>query len=261
MKCCSCGQEIAESARFCTLCGARQNEPAPEPAPAPEVKEETIPVVRPEPVYKYTSDVVEEVKAEPEIVAEPVAEPAAEVAVEPIVIEPAIEPAPAPAIEPKVVAAPVAVAEPEPKAAYQPVYQAASPKPLYQLPEHRGLAKMFFLGLVTFGIYPMVVMSHIAEELNIVASRYDGQRTKQYLWACVLATLTLGVYSFVWIHNLCNRIGHELNRRDIKYKFSAKTFWLWGILGSLLIGIGPFIYLFKFCKATNLINRDYNQKG
>ena len=38
-------------------------------------------------------------------------------------------------------------------------------------------------------------------------------------------------------------------------------FWLWGILGSLLFGIGPLVYTYKLCKATNLMNRDYNING
>ena len=32
----------------------------------------------------------------------------------------------------------------------------------------------FFLPMITFGIYSMVIWSRIADELNIVACRYDG---------------------------------------------------------------------------------------
>lgn len=144
--------------------------------------------------------------------------------------------------------------------AYQPVQKPAAQRPAFQLPTRRGLGKMFWLGLLTFGIYNMAVMSRIPEEMNMVASRHDGQRTQQYLWAPVLAALTLGIYAFVWIHKLCNRMGNELKRRNIDYKFSASTFWLWNILGSFII-VGPFIYTHKMMKAMNLINRDYNEKG
>ena len=144
--------------------------------------------------------------------------------------------------------------------AYQPVQKPAAQRPAFQLPTRRGLGKMFWLGLLTFGIYNMAVMSRIPEEMNMVASRHDGQRTQQYFWAPVLAALTLGIYAFVWIHKLCNRMGNELKRRNIDYKFSASTFWLWNILGSFII-VGPFIYTHKMMKAMNLINRDYNEKG
>ncbi len=41
--------------------------------------------------------------------------------------------------------------------------------PVLKLRTERGLLKMVLLGIVTFGIYPLVVESHISEELNIVA--------------------------------------------------------------------------------------------
>ena len=251
MKCCSCGGEIRDDARFCPLCGAVQPELAAEPA-----------VVPAEPVVVPAQEVVAEpafIPAEP--VVAPVAEPEVIPAYEPA---PAVEPAPQPKYEyvpqPEPVAAPVATAQP----VYQTVYQTAAPVSYatsYQLPDRRGLCKMFFLGLITGGIYNMVIMSRIAEEINMVASKHDGQRTQQYYWMLMLTGLTLGIYAFVWIHGLCNRIGGEVKRRGINYKFGASTFWLWGILGSLLFGIGPLVYTYKLCKATNLMNRDYNING
>ena len=132
--------------------------------------------------------------------------------------------------------------------------------PRIQLPTKRGLGKMIFLGLLTLGIYPIVIWSRIVTELNIVASRYDGKRTMPYFAACMLAPITLGIYAWVWIHNFCNRIGDELRRRGIDYKFGASTFWLWGMLGSLII-VGPFIFTHKLMKSMNLINADFNIRG
>ena len=76
----------------------------------------------------------------------------------------------------------------------------------------------------------------------------------------VVAPLTLGIASIVWIHKLSNRIGNELSRRQLNYQFSAGTFWGWCILGSIIV-VGPFIYLHKLCKSMNMICEDYNQKG
>lgn len=252
MKCCSCGGEIRDDARFCPLCGASQEAPAPaaepafipaEPAYVPEEPVyEPAPVAEPEPIQVY------------EPTPAPVNEPAPAPAPAP---QPKYEYVPQP--EPVPVAAPVATAQP----VYQTVYQSAAPvsnAPRYQLPDRRGMWKMLLLGLVTGGIYNMVIMSRIAEEINMVASKHDGQRTQQYFWASMLTALTLGIYAFVWIHGLCNRMGGELKRRGINYKFSAASFWLWNFLGVLII-VGPFIYLHKFCKAMNLINRDYNING
>ena len=129
-----------------------------------------------------------------------------------------------------------------------------------QLPTQRGLGKMFFLGILTCGIYPTVIWSRIVTELNLAASRYDGKRTMPYFGMCMLATITLGIYPLVWIHNFCNRIGAELERRNIEYEFGARTFWLWGVLGSLILA-GPFVFTHKLMKSMNQINKDFNNCG
>ena len=134
------------------------------------------------------------------------------------------------------------------------------PAPRIELPVKRGLGRMIFLGLLTLGIYPTVIWSRIVTELNIAASRHDGRRTVSYFGACMLSLLTLGIYGWVWMHNFCSRIGEELQRRGVDYRFGASTFWLWGVLGSLIV-VGPFIFTHKLMKSMNLINADFNVKG
>ena len=137
----------------------------------------------------------------------------------------------------------------------------ASNAPVMQLRTERGLAKMFFLGLITFGIYPLVVESHISEELNLVINNRDGRHTMHYcLIYFIFSWLTFGIAPLVWYHRTSQRMGDELKRRGVEYEFGASDFWLWCILGSLIV-VGPFIYLYKRMKAMNLINSDYNQKG
>lgn len=138
--------------------------------------------------------------------------------------------------------------------------QARPAAPRIQLPTGRGLAKMFFLGILTLGIYPTVIWSRIVTELNLAASRYDGKRTMPYFAMCILAPITLGIYLPVWFHGFCSRVGEELKRRNIDYQFGAKTFWLWNVLGSLIL-VGPFIFVHKLMKAMNRINGDFNRRG
>ena len=135
-----------------------------------------------------------------------------------------------------------------------------APAPKLQLPTCRGLGKMFFLGLLTFGIYPTVIWSRIVTELNLVASRYDGKRTMPYFAMYLLAPLTLGIYPLVWMHKFCGRIRRELDRRTIGWEFGPRTFWLWGVLGSLIL-VGPFIFCHKLMVAMNKLNGDYNING
>ena len=133
--------------------------------------------------------------------------------------------------------------------------------PVGQLKTNKGLLKTILLALITFGIYPLVVMSAVSSEINIVASRYDGKKTMHYcLLLFIVAPLTFGIAGIVWSHRISNRIGNELKRRGINYDFSATDFWLWNVLGSLIV-VGPFVYLHKMFKAVNLMNAHYNVNG
>lgn len=125
---------------------------------------------------------------------------------------------------------------------------------------NRGMVKFVLLSIITLGIYGLVVMSHISEEINQVASSRDGKHTMHYcLVFFIFSWLTLGIVPLVWNHRICNRMGDELAARNIPYNISAGTFWGWDFFGTLIL-VGPFIFLHKFFKSMNLINEDYNKK-
>lgn len=133
--------------------------------------------------------------------------------------------------------------------------------PVGQLKTNRGLLKFILLGIITFGIYPLVFYSSISSDVNIICSRYDGRKTMHYcLLFFIISPITFGIASIVWAHNISERIGNEIRRRGIVYSFGATDYWLWNVLGSLIV-VGPFIYLHKLAKAMNLLSADYNVKG
>lgn len=143
------------------------------------------------------------------------------------------------------------------------VYQTPerSTRPVGQLKTNRGLLKYILLGIITFGIYPLVVMSTISSDINIIASRYDGRKTMHYcLLTFIIVPITFGIAAFVWYHKISNRIHNELVRRNIGYDFSASTFWLWNILGAFIV-VGPFVYAHKLFKSMNLLAENYNING
>ena len=158
-------------------------------------------------------------------------------------------------------AAPASNQAPQAAPAYGQAPQAApvySQAPAKQLRTNRSFIKTFLLSMITFGIYGLCVYSHVGEELNMVATPHDGKHTTHFcLVFFILSWLTAGIYPLVWNHKICNRMAGELNRRSINYSFSASTFWLWGILGSLIV-VGPIVYTHKLLKAMNLINASYN---
>ena len=122
---------------------------------------------------------------------------------------------------------------------------------------NRGLLKYVLLSLITFGIYGLVVMTHISMEIDTIASPRDHKNTMNYLLVFFfLGPITLGIYTLIWNHQLSNRIGDELKARNLGYEFDAGTFWGWGFFGSLIL-IGPFVFVHKLLKSMNLINESY----
>lgn len=139
---------------------------------------------------------------------------------------------------------------------YQP-----SPAIVGQIKANRSLLKFFLLNIVTLGIYSIFYYSNISTDINVIASRYDGKKTMHFcLMFFVVSPLTLGIGGIVWMHNISARIGNELNRRGINDNFGASTFWLWAILGSLII-VGPFVYIYKLSNAINMLAENYNING
>ena len=140
-------------------------------------------------------------------------------------------------------------------------YNAEFNPPAAKRKTNKGLLKYILLSFITFGIYPVVVMSVLSDDVNIIASKYDGKHSMHFcLLFFLVAPITCGIAAIVWYHNISDRIGMELARRGISYHFGAADYWLWSVLGSL-IGVGPFIYMYKLFKATNLMCEDYNLRG
>lgn len=134
--------------------------------------------------------------------------------------------------------------------------------PVIQLKTNRGWLKTILLSIITLGIYPLVLFSCISSDINTIASRYDGKKTMHFcLLAFIITPITFGIGAIVWYHRISARIGKELTRRAIPYSFGAGSFWGWNVLGSLLFGIGPIIYLHKLCKSMNLLSADFNING
>lgn len=259
MKCHYCGTEVAENELYCRNCGTRQQ---------PELRQEPVAAA---------------VAAEPAPVCEAPAAPAA--------MEPAPTLRPAPFYEEKTFGWQPYGGAPAPEEPLFDFEKSAFPKaPKIQLPTKRGLAKMIIFSILTLGIYPMVIWSRLAGEVNMVASRYDGERSMSFFGMLMLSPVTLGIHSLVWIHKLCRRIGAELQRRNVNYSFGARDFWLWnvllGCLSSVLTGVGtylaaadvqviflilicvgmialagPFVFIHKLMKAMNKINEDFNVNG
>lgn len=154
--------------------------------------------------------------------------------------------------------------QPAPQQGYYPQSPNVLPTiqaPVGQVNTHRGLLKFILLGIITLGIYDIVVMTESTNTLNKIANRYDGKKTMHYcLMFFLVGWITFGIAWFVWGHKISNRIGDELERRGYARILSASDYWLWSVLGTVIV-VGPFIYLYKFFKAMNVLSEDYNHRG
>jgi len=129
------------------------------------------------------------------------------------------------------------------------------------LREKRSFTAFFFFSLLTLGIYSIVQMYHITQEINLIASPRDGKHTMNYLLMIfVLSWLTLGIAPLIWYHRISNRIGEELISMGSHREFGSEDFWLWYIVGSVIY-IGPCVYTYKLLHSMNEINAHYNQQG
>ncbi len=136
-----------------------------------------------------------------------------------------------------------------------------NPAPVGQLKTNRGLLKFILLSIITLGIYSIVFFSGISTDINAIASRYDGKKTMHYcLLFFLVGPITLGIADLVWFHKISARIGAEANRRGLNVSFGAASFWLWNVLGALII-VGPFVYLYKLSATMNALAENYNRVG
>jgi len=144
--------------------------------------------------------------------------------------------------------------------------------------------------ILTSGIYHLVCFYNIGADLNRIAGRFDGQKTRNYVLISLAVYVTAFLFTFlglmlvwfvdrwtmfyvlrililamiavsalycIWHHQLSKRIGRELWRRGIVYPISASTYWLWSVLGSFIL-VGRFIYTHKLFTAMNLLSASYN---
>ena len=143
---------------------------------------------------------------------------------------------------------------------------------------------VLLLNWITCGIYGIYFYYTIGEDINVMARKHDGKKTMNYVLAFLLSIITCGIFAFIWMHGVSDRIGNEIRRRRIDYKFSAETFWLFSVLPTVILmiplfiitfnnpdnwgfriliqiamAIGPAYYLHKLCNAMNLLAHDFNR--
>ena len=175
-----------------------------------------------------------------------------------------------------------------------------------KLTTDRSFPMYVLLDIITGHIYQAIMFSKMSKEINIVAQ--DGKKTVNYmyLYLCLIgAGLLFGlgfwvksmilykiassiiyiltIILLIWLFGISDRIGKELKRREVNYKFGASTFvtyfvvplvavyliiFLLGLLGveenmaSISGGVPAiliYVYFYKLIEAMNRLNKAYNE--
>ena len=139
-------------------------------------------------------------------------------------------------------------------------YEAAAKERAHKDPKlktNRSMWKLMLFNILTLGLYSIFFFIPFSFDVDKV-SKNEGEKTMNYLWAHILAIFTFSIVVDVWHFHIARRIENALSDREINYDFGTNDFWLWFILGSLIL-VGPFIYFHKLCTAMNLLCKDYNE--
>lgn len=115
----------------------------------------------------------------------------------------------------------------------------------------RSIALFILLGIVTLGIYPLVVLCIMGEEVNKICEG-DGKHNMFYLLAVLLGLVTLGIYPVVWFAKAMNRLQDNAYRYGptVMPMHSGASFALWFYFGSLII-VGPLVAVCYFISDVN----------
>ncbi len=123
------------------------------------------------------------------------------------------------------------------------------------LKTNRGFWKLFFLSLITLGIYSLFFIHNMAKEANTVDA--NGKNVGGLLAYILLSTITLGIYGLVWNYKVCEKFANSIVRRGGQPNFDGGKWILWMIVGALII-VGPLVALVKQIHLWNEANAAYN---
>ena len=113
-------------------------------------------------------------------------------------------------------------------------------------------AKFWLLGIVTFGIYPIVVWCKMVRNLNAMGSKVGERAIRGYIAAILLGCVTCGIYPIVWLFKFFG-LASRLNARANAGVSPAGTFPMF------LMSIIPIYSFFWMANMNNKLANAYEQ--
>lgn len=102
-----------------------------------------------------------------------------------------------------------------------------------EVKQDRSLLLYVLLSFVTFSVYNFYFMDLWAKDVNILCEK-DGKHTVGVEKMMLFSVLTFGVYKYVWIAEIVDRIRDNAAEYDVEVRQDSETFFVWMILVPVL---------------------------
>ena len=122
--------------------------------------------------------------------------------------------------------------------------------------DDRKLWKLILFTIPTFGIYNIYFWFQFTKDLNEM--NREDKRIKNYILVWCLSILTLGIYRWVWLFYLADRLQVTGDRMGMQIKPGGGTVLGWKLFGSFIL-IGPFVADYYLIRNMNQLAQEYNQ--
>lgn len=121
--------------------------------------------------------------------------------------------------------------------------------------DDRKLWKLVLFTIPTFGIYNIYFWFQFTRDLNEM--NREDKRIKNYILVWFLSLITLGIYRWVWLFYLADRLQVTGERMGMKIKPSGSIVLSWKLFGSLIL-IGPIVADYYVLRNMNRLAKEYN---
>lgn len=121
----------------------------------------------------------------------------------------------------------------------------------------RGVVSFFLLGIITLGIYDLIVLSQVQKEINEIYGEEDKKSSPFWIsWA--FGWITLGIVPLIWTCKVAEKVHVLQDAMTLpKPKTSFASLFNWTIFGAFIL-VGPWIGWHNFLISLNKIEEALN---
>lgn len=123
--------------------------------------------------------------------------------------------------------------------------------------ENRSVLLWLLFSVCTLGVYNLWFVNRWADDVNRMCDG-DGDHTPELGYFLFFDILTFGVYKYVWLSLLADRLAENALRFGADECADGETVFLWFILCLPLFGIGPILAMALMISSTNSVACAYN---